>query len=192
MNDEMELFRQQLQDIVPLEQDSYTPLSQIMQPTPAQLAKRAAAVDEHYDELLNLSDEQTPQLKPDDLISYQQAGIQHGVFKKLRLGKYAIEDRIDLHKLQIEQAKQQLVRFIHSSQHQGYRCILVIHGKGQHGNPPARMKSYVSHWLPQLKEVLALHSAQPYHGGYGAIYVLLRKNIEQKIDTRERHARHLS
>jgi hypothetical protein len=37
--------------------------------------------------------------------------------------------------------------------------------------------------------VLAFHSAQRHHGGYGACYVLLRKNAEKRQDNRERHAR---
>ena len=34
--------------------------------------------------------------------------------------------------------------------------------------------------LKELDAVQAFHSAQPQHGGTGAVYVLLRKNAEQK------------
>jgi len=58
-----------------------------------------------------------------------------------------------------------------------------VHGKGQskaQGEQTAVLKGYVNHWLKELDAVQAFHSAQPQHGGTGAIYVLLRKNAEQK------------
>ncbi|MFM2477461.1 DNA endonuclease SmrA [Celerinatantimonas sp. MCCC 1A17872] len=191
MTDELDLFRQQLQGVAPIKQDRHLSHPSPTQPSDAQLARRASAcaqLDEIED---GLSDTLPAQLKPDDLISYKKSGIQEGVFKKLRLGKYPIGDRIDLHQLRLEQARIQILRFIHQSQLNGHRCVLIIHGKGAKSNPPARMKSYVCHWLPQLEDVLAVHTAQPMHGGYGAIYVLLRKSLERKIDNQERHARHL-
>ncbi|MFM2483605.1 DNA endonuclease SmrA [Celerinatantimonas yamalensis] len=191
MNDEFELFRQQLQDVAPLDQDRYISINPASPPSEAQLARRAAAIAEQTTDQALLSLTEPVRLKPDDLVSYKKDGIQEGVFKKLRLGKYPIGDRIDLHQLRTEQARDQLLTFIHRSQSKGYRCIIVIHGKGARSNPPARMKSYVSHWLPQLEDVLAIHSALPMHGGYGAIYVLLRKSIERKTDNQERHARRL-
>jgi DNA-nicking Smr family endonuclease len=58
---------------------------------------------------------------------------------------------------------------------QGYRCLLITHGKGAQSNPPARIKSYVNHWLQQVENVIAFHSATPRHGGTGSVYVLLKK-----------------
>ena len=63
----------------------------------------------------------------------------------------------------------------------------AAHGKGEDSATPARLKSYTNAWLRQLPEVLAFHSAQRRHGGYGATYVLLRKNEVARSDTRERH-----
>jgi hypothetical protein len=37
--------------------------------------------------------------------------------------------------------------------------------------------------------VQAFHSAQPQHGGTGAVYVLLRKSEEKKQENRERFLR---
>jgi DNA-nicking Smr family endonuclease len=34
---------------------------------------------------------------------------------------------------------------------------------------------------------LAFHSCQPQHGGLAAIYLLLRKNEEQRLANQERH-----
>ncbi|CAG9001588.1 MAG: putative DNA endonuclease SmrA [Candidatus Celerinatantimonas neptuna] len=192
MKDEFELFRQHLNGVTPLKQDHIEQISPYLKPTEAQLARREAASRELEDETAPLSQSEPKSLSPDDLVSYKKSGIQEGVFKKLRLGKYPIQARLDLHKMRTEEAKQQILRFIRQSQQRDCRCVLIIHGKGVRSNPPARMKSYVSHWLPQLNDVLAIHTALPAHGGYGALYVLLRKNPERKIETRERHARRLS
>ena len=52
--------------------------------------------------------------------------------------------------------------------------------------PGAKIKSYVNHWLREIPEVLAYHSAQRHHGGVGAVYVLLRKSEQKKQQNRER------
>ena len=49
----------------------------------------------------------------------------------------------------------------------------------------------MSQWLELWPEELALHSARHQDGGGNALYVLLRKGQQQKIDTRERIWRHL-
>ena len=48
-------------------------------------------------------------------------------------------------------------------------------------------KSYVNHWLRELDEVIAYHTAQPMHGGFGATYVLLKKHPQQKLINREKN-----
>jgi len=47
----------------------------------------------------------------------------------------------------------------------------------------------VNKWLRELEPVMAFHSAQRHHGGTGAVYIMLRKNAEQKQLNRERHQR---
>ncbi|MGB0189025.1 MAG: Smr/MutS family protein, partial [Aequoribacter sp.] len=42
----------------------------------------------------------------------------------------------------------------------------------------------------ELDAVQAFHSAQPQHGGTGAVYILLRKNEIQKQVNRERFMRY--
>lgn len=189
MNDDFDLFRQQLGDVIPIQQDAHPKLTH-HHVTESQLARRAAACQETIEQN-RLALTEPKLIRPDDLIAYKRNGIQEGVYKKLRLGKYPIGDRLDLHRVRLEQARRDVLHFIHFCQHRGHQCVLIIHGKGERSNPPARMKSYVSHWLPQLDEVMAVHTAQPMHGGYGAVYVLLRKNHEKKVENRERHARRL-
>ena len=60
------------------------------------------------------------------------------------------------------------------------RCELISHGRGEGRNPPALLKSCVNHWLRELDEVLAFHSAQRRHGGVGATHVLFRKCARER------------
>ena len=53
----------------------------------------------------------------------------------------------------------------------------------------AQLKGCVNHWLRELDPVQAFHSAQPHHGGTGAVYVLLRKSEAAKQATREQFSR---
>jgi DNA-nicking Smr family endonuclease len=79
-----------------------------------------------------------------------------------------------------------LKRFIGDCHHHSIRCALITHGKGEGRQEPAKLKSCVNHWLRQLDQVLAFHSAQKQHGGLGATYVLIKKDKSAKQRTVEK------
>ncbi|HVY53160.1 MAG TPA: Smr/MutS family protein, partial [Gammaproteobacteria bacterium] len=93
------------------------------------------------------------------------------IFKK---GGYAIEARLDLHGMIVEEARIVLHNFLLSCQASNLRHILVIHGKG-HGLKKPILKNKVNHWLRDSQHVLAFCSAQPNDGGNGALYVYLKR-----------------
>ncbi len=137
-----------------------------------------------------LSLEAAEPVSPDDFIAYQQPGVQDGVFKNLRLGKYAIDYRLSLKGLTLEQCRDELYQNILKCHEKGMRAILVQHGKGEQSKPfPGLKKSYLNRWLRELEEVIAFHTAQPMHGGLGSTYVLLKKHPDQKLINRERNRR---
>lgn len=109
----------------------------------------------------------------DEIISYQKNSIQQRTLRNLRAGKLIIDDRLDLHGLTIEQARQVVSQFILDCQLSNKKCVIVVHGKGSTHKPP-RLKSMINHWLPQIPDVLAFCSAQRQHGGSGAVYILLK------------------
>ena len=123
------------------------------------------------------------------VLAFQRPGVQHGVYRQLRMGKYTIEARLDLHKMSVEQARVLVFQFVKDCLSHDVRCALVTHGKGEGRSTPAVLKSHVAHWLPQIGEVLAFHSAQKHHGGTGATYVMLKKSDKQRSETLERHQR---
>ena len=125
-------------------------------------------------------------VNPLDYLAYVRPGVQHGVFKNLRLGKYPIQSTLDLHGETVESARQIIKRFIAECRQSGVRCALITHGKGERRPNPAVLKSCVNHWLRQFPEVLAFHSANKLHGGLGATYVLLKKSEEARQTTIEK------
>ena len=157
-------------------------------PSLAQLARRQAAANTAKDNnTLTLGE--VPPVDPFDEIAFKRDGVQTGVYRKLRLGRYPQEATLDLHRMTVREAREAVWRFVHDAQRAGLRSVIITHGRGDRSETPGRLKSYVAHWLPTLPLVLAFHSAQRHHGGYGACYVLLRKNAEKRQDNRERHAR---
>lgn len=127
---------------------------------------------------------------PDDFLSYKQPGIQDGVFKNLRLGKYSIDVSLSLAGLTIKGSAAAVYGTLLKSHQKGLRAVLLRHGKGEQSKPfPGLKKSYVQHWLGQMDIVIAFHTAQPIHGGLGATYVLLKKHQDQKLINRELNRR---
>ena len=123
-------------------------------------------------------------IEPPEIISHCRAGVQHGVFKKMRLGKYDLQARLDLHRYSVEQARRAVWKFTGDCRQKGARCALIIHGKGK--LKPAVLKSCINHWLRQLHDVLAFHTAQKHHGGAGATYILIKKGLHSRELTAEK------
>ena len=159
-------------------------------PDKASVSRRQAAATTVQAAAAGLATEYAPPVSGLDEISFRRPGVQHGVFKKLRQGQYPTEATLDLHYKTVAQARQELVQFIRKAHKLGQRSLLINHGKALQGDSGyATIKSYVNHWLPQLEAVLAFHSAQPQHGGTGAVYVMLKKGEQQKQAARERFSR---
>lgn len=104
---------------------------------------------------------------------------------KMTRGKLAPEARIDLHGMTLSEAHPELIRFIMNAQSDSMRLVLVITGKGKHGQDigpiPQRMgvlRHQVPQWLrlpPLGQAVLQVSEAHLRHGGSGAYYVYLRR-----------------
>ena len=126
------------------------------------------------------------------VLEFKRPGVQNGVFRKLKQGRYEAEARLDLHRMTAAMAREEIFGFVEECYQLGLRSVLVIHGKGVSKAEKERssiLKGCVDHWLRQLDIVQAFHSAQPRHGGTGAVYVLLRKSQEKKRENREKFAK---
>lgn len=188
--DELDSFFAEMQDVKPIPSNDK---AQLHDPAAAlaEKQKRASLQASIRDKLKNpLSMEGVKPVPPDDFIQFQQPGIQDGVFKKLRLGKYPLEITLSLAGKTLDESRDLLYLNVRSGHEKGVRALLIKHGIGENSKPfPALKKSYVNHWLRELEEVIAFHTAQPMHGGFGATYVLLKKHPQQKLINREKNRR---
>lgn len=184
-DNEEDLFRQLVGDVTPIKVEPRVTLATQKPAEPILRERRRAAEQVSAKDSNQLSGEFVQPVDPLAELAFQRPGVQHGVYRKLRTGKYPIDARLDLHGYTVEQARAALYEFIRDCMAHDIRCALVTHGKGLDRQPqPALLKSCVANWLPQLDAVLAFHSAQQQHGGVGATYVLLRKN-ERKSERKQ-------
>ena len=116
----------------------------------------------------------------DEYIDGAVLGISPEVLKKLRQGYFSYLDYLDLHGLNRQQARDELRDFIMDCFAAGRRCVLIIAGRGlKSKDKEPVLKNNLPIWLtraPLKRVVLAFASARSYDGGWGAFYVLLRKN----------------
>lgn len=119
-------------------------------------------------------------------------GIDRRTSLKLKKGKVEIDYKLDLHGLTQIEAKQALEEAILGAWKNRLRLILVITGKGLRQSKTSDLsdneatgvlRRIVPRWLkeaPLSNFVLAFSSAQQTHGGSGALYVLLRRQIDNR------------
>jgi DNA-nicking Smr family endonuclease len=185
---ELELFLQEMSGVKRLDTDVLAGENGAASPTLAQLARRKAAeLEPEYDPNY-LSMEYVDLVKPDEILAYKKDGVQEGVYKNLRLGKYQVDATLMLLGKSLVEARSALSQFVLDCHQRGIRTLLVHHGMGRDSKPhPAILRSYTFKWLQQIPQVLACHTALKAQGGYAATYVLLQKNAEQKRENREMH-----
>lgn len=184
---DVDFFLSQMQGVKPIKVEEKVVLAPTHQDKTSIETRRKAATAELAKDKNFLSGEYIEPLDPLAVIEFKRDGVQHGVYRSLRMGKYQIDARLDLHNMTVEQARTAVFQFIKDCMTNDIRCALITHGKGEGRDQPAQLKSCVAHWLPQLDEVMAFHSAQKRHGWVGATYVLLRKSDKKKLENWELH-----
>lgn len=189
--DEDDLFRDEMSGVAPLRREPRVGLrSGAERARDSSLHhRRQAAVQGPERDRNSLTEEGVEPLDHWYVLEFKRPGVQNGVFRKLKQGRYEAEARLDLHRMTAAVARREIFEFIEDSHQLGLRSVLVIHGKGE--SKPERersslLKGCTDHWLRQLEIVQAFHSAQPRHGGTGAVYVLLKKSEEKKRENREK------
>jgi len=168
VNDD-DLFQQAMSDVEPLK-----PHNRVRhRPAPSKVPARRTEDDNFADD--GFSTDLPEQECPEHLGFVRPGGAQKSVLKKLRNGQLTIDSTLDLHGLTVEQSRQLLVQFLQECREFNYRHVIIIHGKGFRSEDRPVIKPMVNRWLQEADDVLAFYSAQPRHGGTGAVYVLLRK-----------------
>lgn len=105
--------------------------------------------------------------------------VPPSLVRELRRGVLPIDGRLDLHGLGAGDAREQLLEFLRAQRARGERCVLVIHGKGEHSIARTGvLRGEISAWLSQgraREHVAAFATARDEDGGEGAVYVALRR-----------------
>lgn len=182
-----DLFASEMSGVKPLNRDPRERLVKTDRTDSAVRRQAATASPLRSDN--RLTDDGIPPLEAWFVLEFKRPGIQNGVYRKLRLGQYDIDARLDLHRMNVAEARSEVWSFLKEARRLGLRTLLITHGKGLGSKVKSGsgiLKGYVNHWLRDIEDVQAFHSAQPQHGGTGAVYVLLRKSEERKRENRER------
>ena len=125
-------------------------------------------------------------------------GVDGATAERLRRGRIEPDATIDLHGMTQQQAYARLLPFIRRGHEKGFRCVLVITGKGAAPRVetfdrsrgftlPERSKagvlrSQVPLWLEEQETrpfVVGVQTAHQRHGGGGALYVYLRRKTSR-------------
>lgn len=105
------------------------------------------------------------------------------VVRRLHQGDFAVQGHLDLHGMGVKDARSALDHLLESAVQQGWRTLLIIHGRGLSSPDEPILKSRLAKWLKcglWRRWVMAYASARPCDGGAGATYVLLRSRPVQK------------
>lgn len=169
--EERHLFRAEVGDVKRLRHDKV-----VLEPLqPKVISPRFVEVSHSIHD--QFSDEYEPQVsEAGDALAFFRPGIQKTVLRKLRQGHFRLDASLDLHGYTVAEARSALNSFLYECRQDQSRYVCIVHGKGygsQDRGPV--LKNKVNSWLRQCDDVLAFYSAQPKHGGTGAVYTLLKK-----------------
>lgn len=178
--DDRMLFRKAMTDVIPLR----TRPSEKVRLRPSRKAPLFGAEEENkaYAQLVELIAGEGPfeLSNSDEYIDGAILGICPEILKKLREGYFSPQGHLDLHGLNRSEAKEEVREFLMESFAARRRCVLIIVGRGLNSKDrePVLKKNLVSQLMraPLKRVVMAFASARPCDGGWGAFYVLLRKN----------------
>lgn len=172
-DEDLDLFREAVADARPV-RDPGKVLPDRPKPRPLPIHSRrdeAAALEETLHGPDWLSDE----LDIGEGDTHLRHGLPPKVLRDLARGRWAVQARLDLHGLRVEEARRAVVAFLAAARRQGARCVCIIHGKGQRSpGGEAVLRQRVRTWLVQRDEVLAYCDAPPGLGGSGAVQILLK------------------
>ena len=169
-NDELSLFLQEVADVRPLRSDHIAPVGQQQ---PAHRGATRAPGGRHRRAAHPGSPPQhggCPYAGPHDIVGFKRDGVQEGVYKKLRLGKYELQGPRPAPQDAQRGANRPGAVHCRSAKCGTSAAWLILHAaRGAAARRAPLLKSHVSAWLPQLPAAMAIHSAERRHGGSGAL-----------------------
>ena len=171
-DDDIALFHEAVKDAKPLKSERLAFRPKPPRPIPRQLIR-----DEQQALKDSLSDHYIPaeEMESGEELLYLREGHSPDILKKLRRGHWVIQAELDLHGMQVEEARSYTALFLNDCKRRGVRCVRIIHGKGLGSkNREPVLKNKLKGWLMQRDEIIAYCQARRVDGGGGAVLALLK------------------
>ena len=104
--------------------------------------------------------------------------LDQNTAQKISKGKISLDGKLDLHGYNQQDAHRLLFEYIENAYYARKRTILVITGKGNMGR--GVLRENLPKWLQEpafLRLISGFGQSNAAHGGAGALYVRIRRNI---------------
>lgn len=150
-------------DLKPMVQDKV-----VLRPTKTLNKQRQQQKQQQKQAEFYFSDSFIPHLNEEGPVRYCREDVEKYELKKLRRGDYFPQLILDLHGLNQEMAKLEILALFKECKKQRIECCSIVHGIGT-----GVLKTRTPYWLAQYPELLAFHQAPRKWGGQGALLVLL-------------------
>ncbi len=188
--DEDRIFAEAMSDVVPLSWNNCI----IRNQRPLRAERDTPADDSHPDTLARLrnlirSGEGFIVSDTPEYMEGRGCNVSPLILRRLRRGDFSVQDYVDLHGLNVFEAREVLDNFLKRSLSSGKRLVLIVHGRGLSSPLMPVLKTKVCGWLSTglwRKWVMAFCSARSCDGGAGASYVLLRQRPLSKGQRRRK------
>jgi DNA-nicking Smr family endonuclease len=112
-----------------------------------------------------------------DRIEGRRLDIDPRELRRLRRAQYAIDGKLDLHGMAVDEARRAVEGFVKKRALDGDKVVVIVHGKGSHSpRQNAVLRGEIGAWLSQGRSsryIRAFATAPFDEGGAGAVLVLL-------------------
>lgn len=183
-NDDFSLFTQQMKGVRRIQVDQADIGKSPADKQRLKQARNNALLNNTTERIVDgMSDQFVLDVSSEEELYWARDGVQESQMRKLKAGQIAFEGSIDLHGMKVDQARSLMWDFLAEASKFEVRCVRITHGKAarKDGRVPL-LKSHVNTWLRQHEQVLGFTSCQARHGGAGAVYVLLKRNMLEGRD----------
>lgn len=178
-DDDISLFKQQMRGVKPIKYDKADLNKKVKNKQQLKVLRENAANSLTKELIIDgLSDQFVIDVEPEEFLYWASNGVQESQMRRLKAGQIPFAGTIDLHGLTVDQSRQLLWDFLEEATQLEIRCVRVTHGKAlRKDKSKPILKSYINTWLRQHPQILGFCSCQPKHGGTGAVYILLKRNM---------------
>ncbi|MFT0211159.1 Smr/MutS family protein [Pseudomonas sp. F1_0610] len=183
-DDDFSLFTQQMKGVRRIQVDQADTGKSPADKQRLMQARKNALLNTTAERIVDgMSDQFVLDVGSEEELYWARDGVQESQMRKLKAGQIEFEGGIDLHGMKVDQARSLLWEFLAEASRFEVRCVRITHGKAarKDGRVPL-LKSHVNTWLRQHEQVLGFTSCQARHGGAGAVYVLLKRNMLEGRD----------